>query len=331
MLNEPSDLGDVALLDALRVGWGLTAGTSDMEYLPVGFGSHHWRVTDSQGDRWFLTVDELTGRKNRGNESLDSVHARLRAALTAARLIADTDVGFVLAPVRCLDGEVVARIGPLYSAALYPYVEARPSQFGDQLSRLERDRVTAVLATLHAIPQSVAAELTAEDFELRHRAALADALDDLATPWATGPYAEPTRLLLNDHAARIDGLLVRWDDLAEQGRAQPQRFVPTHGEPHPGNFIETVDGWRLIDWDTARIAPPERDLWFLDSADDSEHARYTEMTGTAVQASMLEFYRLNWKLADIAAFVRDFRQPHSGDANGQASLTYLTAALESDS
>ncbi len=35
----------------------------------------------------------------------------------------------------------------------------------------------------------------------------------------------------------------------------------THGEPHPGNAMLAADGWRLVDWDTALVAPLERDLW----------------------------------------------------------------------
>jgi aminoglycoside phosphotransferase (APT) family kinase protein len=329
MLNKPTDLREDLLLDALRTRWGLGATASGMEYLPVGFGSHHWQVTDDHGDRWFLTIDDLASRKNRGNEPLDSVHARLSAALTTARLIADADVRFVVAPIRCADGDIVARIGPSYTAALYPYVDGRMRQFGDALTRDDCDRVTGVLATLHAIPTSVALDSPVENFELRHRAALAGALDDVATPWDTGPYAKPARALLIDHAARIDGMLARYDRLADQGRAQPQRMVLTHGEPHPGNFIQAAGNWLLVDWDTAAIAPPERDLWHIGTADDPQHSAYTDMTGTAVEASMLEFYRLSWTLADIAAYVRDFREPHTDDANGRASLTYMAAALQS--
>ncbi|WP_432843998.1 phosphotransferase family protein [Dactylosporangium sp. CA-092794] len=42
--------------------------------------------------------------------------------------------------------------------------------------------------------------------------------------------------------------------------ADPPGLVLTHGEPHPGNTMRTGGGWLLIDWDTALLAAPERDL-----------------------------------------------------------------------
>jgi aminoglycoside phosphotransferase (APT) family kinase protein len=47
-----------------------------------------------------------------------------------------------------------------------------------------------------------------------------------------------------------------------EARERGERGALTHGEPHPGNVIGTDDGWLLVDWDTAAIAQPERDLWF---------------------------------------------------------------------
>jgi len=64
-------------------------------------------------------------------------------------------------------------------------------------------------------------------------------------------------------------LLDRYDVLANAARRRPERAVLTHGEPHPGNTMLTAGGWRLIDWDTVLIAPPERDLWDLDPGDGS--------------------------------------------------------------
>ena len=37
----------------------------------------------------------------------------------------------------------------------------------------------------------------------------------------------------------------------------------THGEPHPGNILRSRGRLLLIDWDTAGVALPERDLWHV--------------------------------------------------------------------
>jgi spectinomycin phosphotransferase len=40
----------------------------------------------------------------------------------------------------------------------------------------------------------------------------------------------------------------------------------THGEPPPGNILRAAGKLRLIDWDTAGLALPERDLWSVAEA-----------------------------------------------------------------
>jgi hypothetical protein len=55
--------------------------------------------------------------------------------------------------------------------------------------------------------------------------------------------------------------------------------------------MRTDGGWRLIDWDTARVAPSERDLWSLDPGDGSFHAAYLAATGTELWPDVLELYR----------------------------------------
>jgi len=44
---------------ALEEHWGLAPAR--LGYLPVGFGDHHWELTDSAGRRWFVTVTVLAG------------------------------------------------------------------------------------------------------------------------------------------------------------------------------------------------------------------------------------------------------------------------------
>jgi spectinomycin phosphotransferase/16S rRNA (guanine(1405)-N(7))-methyltransferase len=99
--------------------------------------------------------------------------------------------------------------------------------------------------------------------------------------------------------------------------------VLTHGEPHPGNTLRTKDGWRLIDWDTVKIAPPERDLWLL----GGDLAAYTDTTGVDVLPEMLTLFRLRWEITDLAMEVERFRRPHTGDANDEEGWQILQSVV----
>jgi spectinomycin phosphotransferase/16S rRNA (guanine(1405)-N(7))-methyltransferase len=89
----------------------------------------------------------------------------------------------------------------------------------------------------------------------------------------------------------------------------------------------TSAGWLLIDWDTALVAPPERDLWSLDPGDGSALAAYADATGVTPLAAMLELYRIRWDLADIAVDVSRFRRPHPGSADDDQSWQLLRSLV----
>jgi spectinomycin phosphotransferase/16S rRNA (guanine(1405)-N(7))-methyltransferase len=89
-----------------------------------------------------------------------------------------------------------------------------------------------------------------------------------------------------------------------------ERFVVTHGEPHRGNTITTADGVMLVDWDTARLAAPERDLWWLAREDATIVDDYEHRTCTAVDTGALKLYRLKWDLTDLASFTAQLHDPH---------------------
>src|SRR5215203_4668449 len=148
----------------------------------------------------------------------------------------------------------------------------------------------------------------------RHTRYWRDWSSDVCSSDLVGPYALEVAGLISRHAAAIRSALGRYDDLVTNALSAPSRAVLTHGEPHPGNTMRTVDGWVLIDWDTARVAPPERDLWSLDPGDGTMHAAYAERTGTALRPALLELYRRRWDLADVAVDVARLRRAHEGTA-----------------
>jgi hypothetical protein len=326
MLTPPADLPETALTEALRRGWGLAA--AELTYRPVGWGSHHWAVTDTAGRQWFVSADELENKRLAASEPLAAGYARLRAALTAAADLRACGAAFVVAPVPAGDGEPLARVGDRFGVAVYPLIEGQSFDWGEFSSPAHRLGVLGMVAAVHTAPAAARRHALADDYAIPLRDELEAACDPAdATPDA-GRYAGPVALLVSQHAAAIQRLLARYDKLVAQARAGGDRAVLTHGETHPGNTMLAAGGWLLIDWDTALVAPPERDLWDLDPGDGTILDAYAAATGVVPQPLLLELYRIRWDLADLAVDVSRFRRPHSGTAEDDESFGLLSSLVE---
>lgn len=307
MFTRPPDVADGDVVAALADGWCLDAST--VAYLAVGFGSHHWRAATATGD-WFVTVDDLVAKRREADEPLSTTRARLLSALATAAAVRDAGYEFAVAPRPSDDGRVACDLGDRYVVAVYPLVDGQAYDYGVYTDDSHRDAVVAVLATLHGSPASCRRWAMTDTFSIARRADLSEACAHLTDRWDAGPFADPARRLLAEHAHALTRAFDRYDRLAPRVRARAEGFVLTHGEPHPANTIVTERGVVLVDWDTALIAPPERDLWDLIGDEPSVADQYTALTGTPVDDDAIEMYRLAWDLSEIALYVSDFRQPH---------------------
>ena len=312
MLTPPTDLDAVALSDAL-VHWGLHEPR--LEYLPVGFGSHHWRADDA-----FVTVDEPAA----GFDPLD------RAFRTAGAL-RDAGLEFVLAPLADNTGAPTRRLGDRFAVSVTPFVEGTSSSFGAYETKDERRRMAELVGRVHAAGELVPAGLPRrEDLEIPSRSTLDEALASLVLPWATGPFGDPARALLAARAEEVQRSLRAHDERADRLRKRSHDWVVTHGEPHRGNvLVDPLGGLNLVDWDTTLVAPRERDLWWILDDELTGEDEYAEIVGdVSLDIDALELYRHRWDLADIAAFVSEFRRPHEEDENTTASFGYLREYLD---
>ncbi|WTW98840.1 aminoglycoside phosphotransferase family protein [Streptomycetaceae bacterium NBC_01309] len=332
MKEQPTDLGDTSLHDALAA-WGVNPVA--MAYAPVGFGDHHWTVDDADGRRWFATVADLAEKSHCGPDP-DTALEGLRRAMDTAAALADPAGGgleFAVPPLRVPGtGDTVTRVGDRYALSVFPHVVGKSGHFGDEPDAHERGLMIDLLARLHSAAPPARVPVAAPALPSRGlpESALADARAGGA-PWTGGPYAEPARALLAEHA----GTLRRRLDELDQGTAQladapahPRRApVVTHGEPHPGNLLRGVgDRRHLVDWDTVGLAVPERDLWHV-VRDPGDLDRYADATGRTPDPAALAFYRLRWSLADIAEFVATFRAPHTRTPDTDDAWRYLRATL----
>jgi spectinomycin phosphotransferase len=115
------------------------------------------------------------------------------------------------------------------------------------MTSADRAAVTGMLARLHAVPADPG-DVPVKALELRDRAVIEAVLRERAGWWQTGPYGEPARVLVNDHAASLAKALDTFDELAAELAPTAGELVITHGEPHSGNLIRSDDGLLLIDW-----------------------------------------------------------------------------------
>jgi spectinomycin phosphotransferase/16S rRNA (guanine(1405)-N(7))-methyltransferase len=92
--------------------------------------------------------------------------------------------------------------------------------------------------------------------------------------------------------------------------------------------MRTGSGLLLVDWDSALIAPPERDLWVLDAGDGAIVREYEDRTERTVSADALDMNRLWYDLAEIAIYIAEFRRAHGDDPNTRESWKNLQEFLD---
>jgi spectinomycin phosphotransferase len=304
----PKSLDDEKLRRTLSVAWGLAVG--DIRYVPKGSGGYHWVAEAEDQCRYFLTVDDLD-TKPWIADNQDRVFDGLAAAYEAAWALGHQgELSFVVGPLRSRVSSIINRLSGQYSLAVFPFVEGKSGNWGDPLDPMVCDDLIRKLALMHGTVPASDLRLVRRPLTVPERPLLTAALDDLDQRWQGGPLSEPARRALADHALDVKNWLAKLDALADRLQDLGDKAVVTHGEPHPGNLIDTDVGSRLIDWDTVALARPERDLWMLHDGSPGGLALYEELTGTRLVDTAMSFYQLAWTLSDIASLANMFRRPH---------------------
>lgn len=308
MRSLPADLAPERLADALAGGWGLDAAA--LEYVPEGGGSYHWKLAGGDGPPCFVTVDDLDGKDWLG-ETRPAAFGGLRRALsTAAALRDEAGLEFVVAPIAARDGQPLRRVDGRYTVAVYPFQAGQSYPFGRYTDARLRGQALDMIAALHRSTTAVRGRAPRHVLRFSGRGDLNAFLLDPGHPWHGGPFAEAAHRLLVPRAADIARLVAGFDRLAAAtgpARADP---VITHGEPHPANVMLVAGRLVLIDWDTAALGPPERDLSLV-VASAEDISRYQQAAGRQLDPAVLMLYRLRWYLDDLGSAIRLFRHRHA--------------------
>jgi spectinomycin phosphotransferase len=322
--NWPAHVPDEIIGHAVTDSWALDVRS--LRYFPEGGGAYDWIVEDGAGRTWFVTCDDLDTKPWLGADR-DAIFDGLRRAYETAIGLRRAGLPFVVAPIPASSGAPANRIDDRHSVCVFQYVDGTSGEWGRPVASRTRHEVLRMLTELHrsAPPDCIA---VGRGLTMPDRAAFETALAELDKPWHGGPLSDLARCELAAHDDVITPALRRLDGLAARLTSGGATAVVTHGEPHPGNLIDTVGGVALIDWDTVALDRPERDLWMLDDHGGATvAAAYRALTGVAVEREALTAYRLLWALNDLAAFSLQLRGEHQLDADSTKALEALRSIL----
>jgi len=289
MLERPGDVSDESVRDAVRRHWD--PRVDEVEHLAVGWGAHHWRA-QAGGERvLFVTLDPPTVRHTA---------ASIEGAYAAAAALG---LDFVWPSVPRLEGSFTLPLGERTLSVTRWLEGERPSSSTPDLPDL--------LGALHRAPVPAAAPVWTTEVDPR----LSDRVRDrLLMPW-DGPLGVAARLVLSEHLSQVAGWVREHTMLAQ--RADPSAYVVTHGEPGVHNQWRAQGRTWLIDWESLRVAPRERDLATL------VHAG----VATDGDSAMIRLFDLEWRLSEVWSFARWLQGPHEGDADDHAAFAGLTEEL----
>jgi spectinomycin phosphotransferase len=305
--EPPAALDEAGLLDLVRREWDDTI--DELQHLPIGFGAHHWAGSAAGRRRLFVTLDRLEPKRSA---------PQLEDAYAAAAALAGSGLEFVLACLPSVRGGFTVPFGGAAVSAT-PWVDgaAGDGSFSDSD---EAARCAVQLARLHdSTPPSrtpVWRPLVARSFpeELERR---------LVSPWHTGPYGEPARRDLLGKLASIQRWTEDYQALTEVAVGARGSWVATHGEPDTGNQLVTAAQRYLVDWESLKVAPAERDLRLFVDLGCRE-----ALTGRSLDWRMVEMFDLEWRLDEIAQYAAWFAAAHTGSASDAVAYGGLLHELD---
>jgi spectinomycin phosphotransferase len=295
----PAPLSTREVADVICDGWATAVAA--VEHAELGAGSHHWIARDTRGSRWFVTLDDDA--------------KRVLPAYGVADALERTGFGGVRPPLRAADGSVGVEIDGVGAITIWPWLDGHLG--GDEADLQLLREALGELHTIRGIePPSLA---YVEHWDIRNRVDLERMLDELDDPWLEGPHAEHVRGLLRPNRDQVLAQLNLYDEMVG-ATPHPSTFVLTHGQPHAHNVIYQPGRAVLIDWESVRWAPAERDLWFLPPPARSRGAEPRN-------EALVETYRLRWALDEIAGYSHFLRTAAASTAWHDFARDHLTGCF----
>ena len=315
MLENPN-VSETQIRSCLVEHYGLA--TAQIAFLPIGADKDTavYRVIAQDGTAYFLKL-------RRGDVEETSA--------VLPKFLGDQGVKQAIAPIETIEQRPTSSFEH-YRLVLFPFVEGR-SGFDVELSDRNWADLGIGLRAIHsvAVPPAILRQLQRETYSAHWRETVKAILAGIDEETADPIAAELTGFLRAKHD-EILNIIDRAERLATGLQGRPTEFVLCHADIHAGNvLIDAKDDLYIVDWDTAVLAPKERDLMFVGGGvggtwnEAKDEARFYQGYGqTKTDRTALAYYRYERIVEDIAVTSQQIRSTDMGRDDRNEGLRQLT-------
>ncbi len=311
------------LLAAVRQHYALNV--TSIRFEPLGLGSACYVLEAAGEGVWFL---KLWPHLRMGLPEAETQHARLALSLALHERVPELRVPY---PLATRDGALWAAFDAM-PLAIFPLLagEHPTSPWPPALSVT----LGGTVAALHRSTPLLTDVIPGRDgLGIPYEAALRDGL---AAAARLGQGERPGLLALRAwvlaHGDEVRGQLGRLHILQRDAQRTACPEVLCHMDLHRENLlIDRAGRLSLLDWDDARLAPPEHDLWYpllTDTAAESFPAlieAYLVAGGAPLHTACFAFYLLRRYLEDLSVNLSDLLTPGADEREDAAHLHAMEA------
>lgn len=288
MIKRP-ELSDEIIISCLRFAYGISI--MNVKFLAVGNDATAWafRVEAMEGIPYFLKV------------RIGDVYI---PSLTVPHYLQANGVPQAVAPLKTRDLKLWSGMDPFYFV-LYPFIEGTT---GFELGMSDNQWLLfgKTLRDIHSIilPQEIAKDVNIENFKPKWADVVRKLDQIIRTKTFIDPISQKFAGFWKNKQNEIGKILKRTEKLGKSLQNQSLDIVLCHSDIHTFNIMFDQNGnLYVMDWDNPLFAPKERDLMFINEAENGQAEWFYKGYGKVnVDPLAIAYYRYEWVVQEMGDY-----------------------------
>lgn len=279
--------------------------------IPVGVSGHNYSIEDKKGQMYFLKIylqKSLEVNNPQGLENTLNLTAQLH----------ERDIANIPYAIRSVKGHVEETWGE-YVVTVMNYVHGK-SLDEASLSDERLNRLGRIIGQIHQTSTD-GVHLPVEPFDLSYALKLRQQMEALEEGDVSRKYVMRLGELILPHKLRLTKHLQVLEQLFQKAQNGVIENVITHGDLIPDNLLLDLNNELfIVDWDTARRSPLERDVWFFMKHETFLEGYHATNPKAHPSVELLSFYMYKRYIEDMVYWIDQILHENTSDEQNETDI-----------